>query len=194
MIATLTGKIIDKNLDSLVLEVNGIGYELYTSLSDLSNVVSDDLIKFYVYEHIREQSHDLFGFISIYDKQLFEKLLSVNGVGPKMALAIMNVGSSAEVKAAIAKGDVKVLQSASGVGKKVAERIVVDLKDKVGLLSSDQATAFLSDELNESNSEAVDALVSLGYSQNDANYMLKDIDSELSTEEKIKQALKVKNK
>lgn len=194
MIATLTGKITDKNLDSLVLEVNGIGYELYTSLSDLSNVVSDDLIKFYVYEHIREQSHDLFGFISIYDKQLFEKLLSVNGVGPKMALAIMNVGSSSEVKAAIAEGDVKVLQSASGVGKKVAERIVVDLKDKVGLLSSDQATAFLSDELNESNSEAVDALVSLGYSQNDANYMLKDIDSELSTEEKIKQALKVKNK
>lgn len=194
MIATLTGKITDKNLDSLVLEVSGVGYELYTTISDMSNIALDDSIKFYIYEHIREQAHDLFGFISIYDKQLFEKLLSVNGVGPKMALAIMNVGSSKEVKEAIAKGDVKVLQSASGVGKKVAERIVVDLKDKVGLLSSDQATAFLSEVSHDSNSEAVDALVSLGYSQNDANYMLKDIDSELSTEEKIKLALKVKNK
>ena len=192
MIATLNGKISDKSLDSLVIEVSGVGYEIYATSNDLDNLSTDDLVKMYIYEHIREQSHDLFGFISSLDKKLFEKLLSVNGVGPKMALAIMNVGSSEAVKQAIAKGDVKLLQSASGVGKKVAERIVVDLKDKVGLIVNDQATAFLSESSNEFNSEAIDALLSLGYSQNDANLMLREIDPDLSTEEKIKLALKVK--
>ena len=192
MIATLNGKISDKSLDSLVIEVSGVGYEIYATSNDLDNLSTDDLVKMYIYEHIREQSHDLFGFISSLDKKLFEKLLSVNGVGPKMALAIMNVDSSEAVKQAIAKGDVKLLQSASGVGKKVAERIVVDLKDKVGLIVNDQATAFLSESSNEFNSEAIDALLSLGYSQNDANLMLREIDPDLSTEEKIKLALKVK--
>lgn len=192
MIATLNGMITDKSIDSLVIEVSGVGYEIFATGSDLDNLSTDDLVKMYIYEHIREQSHDLFGFISSLDKQLFEKLLSVNGVGPKMALAIMNVGTSEAVKQAIAKGDVKLLQSASGVGKKVAERIVVDLKDKVGLIATEQATAFLSESSNEFNSEAIDALLSLGYSQNDANLMLKEIDPDLSTEEKIKLALKVK--
>lgn len=192
MIATLNGMITDKSIDSLVIEVSGVGYEIFATGSDLDNLSTDDLVKMYIYEHIREQSHDLFGFISSLDKQLFEKLLSVNGVGPKMALAIMNVGTSEAVKQAIAKGDVKLLQSASGVGKKVAERIVVDLKDKVGLIATEQATAFLSESSNEFNSEAIDALLSLGYSQNDANLMLREIDPDLSTEEKIKLALKVK--
>lgn len=192
MIATLNGMITDKSIDSLVIEVSGVGYEIFATGSDLDNLSNNDLVKMYIYEHIREQSHDLFGFISSLDKQLFEKLLSVNGVGPKMALAIMNVGTSEAVKQAIAKGDVKLLQSASGVGKKVAERIVVDLKDKVGLIATEQATAFLSESSNEFNSEAIDALLSLGYSQNDANLMLKEIDPDLSTEEKIKLALKVK--
>lgn len=191
MIATMTGKIEEQNIDTLVVGVNGIGYELFATTSDISGASIGDQAKFYIYEHIREQSHDLFGFTSRVDKTLFEKLLSVNGVGPKMALSVMNIGPTADVKTAIATGQVKILQSASGVGKKVAERIVVDLKDKLGLAVGDDATAFLSDrQAHGLNDEAYDALVSLGFSSNDAVNLLRGIDNNLSTEERLKVALK----
>lgn len=189
MIATLTGTVAEKIGELVILNVNGVGYGLLTAIEDFNKVIVSDEAKFYVYEHIRENSHDLFGFIDLQSKALFEQLLGVNGVGPKMALNILSIGPSSQVLTAIATGDVKFLQSASGVGKRVAERLVVDLKDKVGL-PSDAADALLTRPGIGSQDEATQALVALGYSPEDAAMALNSVSKDLSTENRIKQALK----
>jgi len=192
MIATLTGKVSEQINETIVLNVHGVGYGLLVSADDWGKLSVGTEATVYIYEHIREQSHDLFGFISRNTKELFEKLLSVNGVGPKMALAILSVGSMQEVQQAISSGDVKLLQSAPGVGKKVAERVVVDLKDKVGLISSTSATAFLNQPSYTKLDDAHEALLALGYSLQDAAQALESVDSSLPLDEKIRQALKVR--
>ena len=123
-------------------------------------------------------------------KKLFEQLLSVNGVGPKMALSILTVGNSKDVRAAIASGNTALISRASGVGKRLAERVVVDLKDKVGLVSSDlSSTDILTSDNYLVSDEATQALMSLGYSQNDAVQALKGVSGDLSVEQRIKKAL-----
>lgn len=189
MIATLTGKITEKVADVVVLDCNGVGYGLLVTFEDFGVLETGTETKLYVYEHIRENSHDLFGFKNIETKRLFELLLSVNGVGPKMALAILSIANMQQVKQAIAKGDTKFISQASGVGKRVAERVIVDLKDKVGLVSSDDAMDFLTTSADPSD-EALQALVALGYSVADAAVALKKIDPKLSAEDRIKAALK----
>ncbi len=191
MIATLTGIVAEKLGDIVVLDVQGVGYGLLMTNEDFGRLSTSQTAKVYVHEHIREQSHDLFGFVGLDTKQLFELLLGVNGVGPKMALSVLSVGSSNDVRAAIATGDVKYIQQASGVGKRVAERIVVDLKDKVGLEGVElSATGLLQGDNMLMRDEAIEALVSLGYSAQDANVALQNIDPNLSTEERIKAALR----
>jgi Holliday junction DNA helicase RuvA len=191
MIATLSGVISEKSLDQVVLDVHGVGYGLYVTAEDNGRLVSDKPAKLYVYEHIREQSHDLFGFVTLDTRSLFEQLLSVNGVGPKMALNVLSVGAANDVRVAIAGGDTKFIQQASGVGKRVAERVVVELKDKVGLAGVDLAsTGLLQGEGMLMGDEAVQALVSLGYTAQDAARALDKVDPALPTEERIKLALK----
>lgn len=190
MIATLIGTVSEKQGELVVLSVGGIGYGLFMPQEDFINLNVGGEAKVYVYEHIREQSYDLFGFKSLDTKVLFERLLTVNGVGPRMALAILSVGNIVDVRQAIAEGNVKLLQAANGVGKKVAERIVVDLKDKVGLSSSSDATTFLTSPVANRFDEAQEALVSLGFTAQDAASVLAGIDSKLSTEERVKMALK----
>ena len=191
MIATLRGVVSEKTLDQVVLDVRGVGYGLYVTTEDNGRLASEQPAKLYVYEHIREQSHDLFGFVSLDTRSLFEQLLSVNGVGPKMALAILSIGTGAEVRIAIAGGDTKFIQLANGVGKRVAERVVVELKDKVGLAGVDLAsTGMLQGEGLLLRDEAVEALVSLGYTPQDAARALEKVNPDLSTEERIKAALK----
>jgi Holliday junction DNA helicase RuvA len=144
----------------------------------------------YIYEHIREQAHDLFGFSTRDTQNLFEQLLNVNGVGPKMALNILSIGTAAEVRGAIASADTKTIQRANGVGKRVAERVVVELKDKVGLAGVDlQSTGILQGDGLLMQDEAIEALVSLGYSPVDAAQALKNIDPQLPTEARVKKAL-----
>ena len=191
MIATLTGVVSEKTLDEIVLDVSGVGYGLLVTNEDYGRLGSGDLTKLYVYEHIRENAHDLFGFMGLDTKQLFELLLGVNGVGPKMALSVLNTGPASDVRAAIASGDTKSIQKASGVGKRVAERIVVDLKDKVGLEGVDlSTTGLLQSDAKLMKDEAVEALVALGYTAADAASALSGVDPELPTEERIRQALK----
>jgi Holliday junction DNA helicase RuvA len=191
MIATLNGVVSEKLVDLVVLEVNGVGYGLLVPADDYSRLTIDQETKLYIYEHIREQAHDLFGFLSRDTKHLFETLLDVNGVGPKMALNVLSIGSGEAVRQAIAAGDVAFIQQASGVGKRVAERVVVELKDKVGLIGVDlKSTGLLQGEAQLMGDEAVEALVALGYTLVDANKALQEIDPKLPTEDRVKKALK----
>lgn len=190
MIATLRG-IVSEKIDTLVvLDVAGIGYGLNVTAEDFGRLVTDKEAKLYVYEHIREQSYDLFGFVQLDTKRLFEQLLGVKNVGPKVALAVLDIGTAPAVRGAIAAGDVKLLQSAKGVGKRAAEQIVVELRDKVGLGASEAAEGIVTRPGVVSGDEAVEALISLGYSPQDAAAALRNIDKVLPVEERIKLALK----
>ncbi len=191
MIALLTGTIAEKIADTVIIDVRGVGYGVLVTTEDYGLLTPGSAAKLYVYEHIRENMHDLFGFVKLDTKQLFEQLLNVNGVGPKMALSVLSIGSTSEVRQAIAAGDTKLIQRANGVGKRVAERIIVDLKDKVGLEGVDLATTgMLQSDTLIRRDEAAEALISLGYSAQDAAQALAEVPTNLPTEERIKQALR----
>jgi holliday junction DNA helicase RuvA len=190
MIATLEGIVSEKIGQMAVLSINGVGYGALLPANSLDRLLVGETAKLYIHEHIKEDAHDLFGFLSLDDKQLFEQLLSVKNVGPKVASAVLDIGSATEVRAAIAAGDVKRLQTAKGVGKRAAEQIVVELRDKVGLLVSDTAEDIVTRGGVNTADEAAQGLMALGYSEVDAMLALKGIDPSLSTEDRIKQALK----
>ena len=190
MIATLTGTVSEKLAELVVLDVQGVGYGLLVPVEDYGKLSTGDKAKFYIHEHIRENAHDLYGFTQTDTKRLFEQLLDVNGVGPKMALSILSVGSVEDVRQSIAAGDTKFITAAPGVGKRVAERVVVDLKDKVGLVSTASADSLFVGNSTLNQDEAVQALVALGYSPQDAANALAKVDDKLSTEDRVKQALK----
>lgn len=189
MISTLNGVVSEKLEGQVVLEVGGVGYGLFVSTEDNSNLVIGKNAKLYVFEQIREDIHDLYGFSSIKAKEFFELLLSVNGVGPRMALHMLSIGTIETISQAIAAGDTKYIQSAQGVGKRVAERVVVDLKDKVGLPSSVDETMFVGSS-HAQQDEAVQGLLALGFDTQDALLALQGIDDSLPTEQRIREALK----
>lgn len=190
MIATLFGRVSEKLTDVVVLDVGGVGYGVYMTANESDRLTTEDVLKVYIYEHIKEEAHTLFGFSTIENKQLFEQLLGVKNVGPKVAMSVLNIGSTNDVRIAIAGGDVKRLQSAKGVGKRAAEQIVVELRDKVGLVVSDSAEDIVTRGGINASDEAVQALMSLGYTELDASLALKNIDPTLPTEKRIREALK----
>jgi len=190
MIATLSGVVSEKLGDQVVLDVQGVGYGLSVSVEDFGRLNTGESTKLYVHEHIREQEHTLYGFISLPSKLIFEQLLGVKNVGPKVALAVLDIGNEQAVRSAIAAGDVKLLQSAKGVGKRAAEQIVVELRDKVGLASTEAAEGIVARPGVSVQDEATEALVSLGYSPQDAAAALQNIDPSLPAEDRIKLALK----
>jgi Holliday junction DNA helicase RuvA len=190
MIATLSGTVSEKLPEQVVLDVVGVGYGLQVTAEDFGRLTGGESAKLYVHEHIREQAHDLFGFLQLDTKKLFEQLLGVKNVGPKVALAVLDIGTASAVRGAIAAGDVKLLQSAKGVGKRAAEQIVVELRDKVGLASGDAAEDIVGRPGINTQDEAMEALVSLGYSPQDAAAALKKVAIDLPVEERIKEALK----
>jgi len=191
MIARLRGEVIEHDGEMVVIDCAGVGYGVHVCYDEQQKLSNGSDCDLYIAEQIKEDSHELFGFSSKSRKMLFNLLTSVNGIGPKAAMAILNIGSEGQVRSAIASGDTKYISVAKGVGKKVAERTVVDLKNKVGLQASDDATDFLNDV--SIGDEAVEALTSLGYSPQDATELLRGIDTELSTSDRIKQALKRKS-
>ena len=190
MIAYLEGIVAVSELDGVVIDVNGVGYGVATSVND--RLQTGAKTKLFIYEHIKEDTHDLYGFSQVASKQLFEQLLGVKNVGPKVAMAVLGIGSDESVRAAIASGDVKLLQSAKGVGKRAAEQMVVELRDKVGLASSAKAEGIVSRGAVDLKDEAVQALVALGYSEFDAQTALEGVEKDLPTEQRITQALKGK--
>ena len=174
----------------VVVEAGGAGYGLFVTFEDFGALKVDEQAKLYVYESIRENAYDLFGFRNQESKKLFEQLLTVKGVGPKMALAILSVAGLQQVRQSIAAGDIKFISQANGVGRRVAERVVVDLKDKVGLAADETATEFLTTPAADPSDEALQGLVALGYSVQDAAEALKKVDTKLPPPERIKAALK----
>ena len=190
MIAHVFGKVAEKFNGSLVVDVHGVGYEVSVATNDFDAVILDQEVKFYTYHHVREQSEELFGFSSLAAKKLFEMLITVQGVGPKAALAILSLGDAEQVRNAIANADSSFVQKATGVGKKTAERVVVDLSDKVGLPTHYGRTeAPLQTELNTSD-EALEALMALGYTLADATKALENVDANLPTAQRVTEALK----
>lgn len=191
MIAHLSGTIAEKfGACSIVIDVHGVGYEVSVAAGDFDAVVLDQDVKFYTYHHVREQAEELFGFSSLAAKKLFEMLITVQGVGPKAALAILSLGDAEHVRNAIANADHAFVQKAAGVGKKTAERVVVDLSDKVGLPTQyGRAAAPVQTELNTSD-EALEALMALGYTLADATKALENIDVNLPTAQRVTEALK----
>jgi Holliday junction DNA helicase RuvA len=190
MIAYLEGKIIKKNFDSLIVSCSGVGYKLQTLFTTLDEVELGSIVEFYIYEQIRENIYELFGFKQENQLEMFNKLLTVNGVGPKMALSILNLASVAELGQAIASADAKFIQKANGVGKKLADKIILELAGRLSktALINDLDGASVGSKLEEDD-EVIEALISLGYNQKQALGMIGKLDTSLSTEQKIRAIL-----
>lgn len=190
MIVTLEGIASEKLGQQAVISIGGIGYGVLVTINDLDRIVVGNKTKLYIYENIKEDTYDLFGFLNIDNKMLFEQLLGVKNVGPKVAMSVLELGSANDIRSLIANGNVKGLQAAKGVGKRAAEQMVVELRDKVGLVVGGSAEDIVNRGGVNTSDEAVQALISLGFSESDAVIALKDVDQSLSTEERIKLALK----
>ena len=189
MIAHIKGKIAEKFNSSVIVDVSGVGYEIALTSADYDDANLDDEKKYYTYHKITETSEDLYGFSTLAAKKIFELLISVNGVGPKAGMAILSLAAPEEVRNAIANADVAFVAKASGVGKKSAERVVVDLRDKVGVPSRYGATDVVETATAQSD-EALDALMALGFQLREATDALAKVDTNLPVEERVKQALK----
>lgn len=191
MIAHVFGVVAEKFGNSVIVDVHGVGYEVQTALGDYEHALLNEDVKFYTYHHIREQSQELYGFSSLAARKLFELLITVQGVGPKAALAILSLGESEMVRNAIANGDTALVTKATGVGKKTAERVIVDLADKVGLaLQYDNSPITGNSSVIAHADEALEALMALGYTLNDATRALEGVPTDLSTADRVTQALK----
>lgn len=189
MIAHVRGLIVEKFASSIIVDVQGVGYEVTVALGDYEAAQLDSEVKYYTFHHVREQAEELFGFSSLAAKKLFELLITVQGVGPKAALAILSLGTAEQVRNAIANADTAYIARAAGVGKKTAERVAVDLADKVGLPTHYQSTGPVQSTINVQD-EALEALMALGYSLQDATKALEPVDSSLPTSARVTQALK----
>lgn len=188
MIAHVSGKVTEKFGNAVIIDVQGIGYEVQVAGGDFDATILHENVLFYTYHHIREQSQELFGFSSLTAKKLFELLITVQGVGPKAALSILSISDSEAVRNAIANGDSSYVAKASGVGKKIAERVIVDLSEKVGLAVAVTHGATVS--AIESGDEAMEALMALGYTLQDATVALEHVPRDLSVAERVTRALR----
>jgi Holliday junction DNA helicase RuvA len=190
MIAHVNGQVVEKFGNSIIIDVHGVGYEITIPTPDFEATNLNETRKFFTYHNIRENAEELYGFSSLAAKKLFELLISVQGVGPKAAIAILSLAEAEEVRNAIANADSTFISKASGVGKKSAERVIVDLRDKVGIPSHYGATETKFVTATEKQDEALDALIALGFPLKEATLALENIDKSLPVEDRIKLALK----
>ena len=189
MIAHINGVVAEKFANSLIIDVNGVGYEMTVPTPDFENVNLGEEKKFFTYHAVRENAEELYGFSSLAAKKIFELLISVQGIGPKAGIAILSLAEAEEVRTAIANADAAFISKASGVGRKSAERVIVDLKDKVGIPSHYGATEAKFAAAETEPDEALDALIALGFPLKEASQALLKVDKSLPVEERIKLAL-----
>jgi holliday junction DNA helicase RuvA len=182
MIATLRGQITEKLPESLVLEAGGVGYELFTTVDDWGGAKLGQETQFYIYEQIREDAHNLYGFRQLSSRQLYVQLIGVNGVGPKLAMQILSAAGEARLRQAIASGDPALLKGVSGVGPKTAQRVILNLRGKV-----EEGAAGLAPVADST----YQALVALGYTPAQAAAAVTALPSNVTDEqERIKLALR----
>lgn len=180
MIGFLRGTILSVTTRGIILDVAGVGYRVDLTSHDLSRAQRGSAAELHCYTHVREDVLQLFGFFDEQARDFFEVLIGVSGVGPKTALQILSVGSPAQVRAAIEQADIDVLTSVSGIGKKLAQRIVLELRGKISDVLETVGDA--------PHTQAVEALVSLGFKKDDAARALRDTHG--TTEELVRFGLK----
>jgi len=183
MIGSIKGKIILKKDKFVVVETGGLGYKVNVSPDTILKTKLDETVSFWTHLHVKEDAQDLYGFLNYPELEFFEMLIGVSGIGPKGALAILSVASIETLKKAIGTGDTSYLTKISGIGRKTAEKIVLELRDKIGIEKSDNS---LQGEI-----DVLEALKSLGYSHTDARDALKQCKSDTSVNVRIREALKI---
>jgi holliday junction DNA helicase RuvA len=189
MIAYLKGTLLNKSKNFLIVENLGLGYQVFVAPTVYTEVVTGQPLELYIHDHIKEDAHDLYGFRNLDELEMFELLISISGVGPKSGLGVMAIASVADLKEAIVRGDATLLTKVSGVGRKTAERVVLELREKIAALpqgaSGGQAGDF------QSQSDELDALMALGYSLVQSRDALKQVDPQIAKSgERIREALK----
>ena len=194
MIGYVSGKILVKEPTHVVVDVNGLGYEVKISLNTFSKIKNADAVQLQTYLHVKEDALTLFGFLDSDEKQTFLDLLSINGVGPSIALMVQSSLSSSEFKSAVVNEDVRTIQSVKGIGGKTAQRIVLELKDKFkkdGLIAMAESGTGSHNTIRD---EALSALMTLGIgkpaAEKSIQTVLRSTGGEITLEELIKQALK----
>lgn len=178
----------------IVIECGDIGYKILTSGSTISNMPSiEEKVKIYTYQIVREDFIGLYGFLTKEEIEMFTLLISISGVGPKAALSLMSIANVSTLKYAIITEDDKLITKAPGIGKKTAQRIILELKDKIGVSDAIDDTGILIErtENSEKIGEALGALIALGYSDKEAEKSLEKVDKTKSVEEIIKECLRI---
>lgn len=187
MIGFLNGEVVARNDPHIIINVNGVGYKVLASGNVLSKVTLNGKLKLFIYTHVREDAISLFGFLDFLDLRLFENLISVSGIGPKTAMNIFSVGRREEIIQAVITGDVDFFTGVPRLGKKNAQKIIIELKSKLGSIEDLDLTKI---DVKE-NSEVIAGLKSFGFTNKEALEALKNIKGEgKSTEEKIRMTLK----
>lgn len=186
MIACLEGKVIFKGERFLILDVNAVGYKVFITPETFKNIALDDQkIKLWTHLYVREDILELYGFLEYPELEFFESVIKVSGIGPKTALGVLNVAPLDNLKKAIASGETSYLTEVSGIGKKVAEKIVLELKDKMGFKEG------MTEGMGQEDLDVLDALKSLGYSISEAREVLKLVPSDIKgVQDRLKQTLK----
>ena len=194
MISYIEGTILDIEPRELcVLTTSGVGYSVQMSKVNLDTLSIGDAVKLFIHTHVREEAFELYGFANRSDKTMFEQLTSISGIGPKSALGILSLSDSQTLYEHVIQGNTAYLTQISGIGKKMAEKIVVELRDKLPKIAFDfTGDAKTVEKTTTTDVEVFEALKAMGYSPKEAKYALDNIPSGLSTTaEKIKAALRV---
>lgn len=187
MISRIEGIVWDTNNKFMTVGVGGIGFKIFTTTETKETAIKGSDISLHTYLAVREDALDLYGFLSEEELGFFEMLISISGIGPKTALNILSISSVPALKRAISTSDVSHLVKVSGIGKKIADKIVLELKDKVG--GSEEGGPTLREEV-----DAIEALKALGYSQKEARDAMKQVEGKTGTSDRIKEALKILGK
>jgi holliday junction DNA helicase RuvA len=185
MIAKITGKIAFFRNNYVVVDVNGVGYKVFVTEFTMGKIAGKEEISLFTHTYVREDTLALYGFMSLDELGMFELLISISGIGPKAGLGILTIAEPKTIRTAIISGDPSILTRVSGVGKKTAERVILELRNKIAELpGEDQGSA-------KADSEAIEALVSLGYSTSQAREALKSVPEKVKdVSERVRAALK----
>lgn len=191
MITQIRGRLVEKNPTYVVVDCSGVGYLLHISLNTFSSIPDNEAILLYTHLNVKEDSHTLYGFIDKTEREIFRLLISVSGVGPSIARTMLSSMESEEIQQAIASENIALIQSVKGIGAKTAQRVIIDLKDKI-LKTFDMDTISVS-ENNTNKEEALSALEVLGFARKQSDRVLSSIlqeNKDASVEHLIKKALK----